>query len=89
MNVAFSIPDDAGQRLQERWGDLSRHALQAVVAQAYRDGAFTLGEVRRLLGHATRLETEAFLKEQGVLFDYTEEELERDLQAAQRAAQDR
>ena len=86
MNVAFSMPDDSARRLQERWGDLPRRALEAVVAQGYRDQAFTLGEVRRLLGHASRLETEAFLKEQGAFLDYTEEELEQDLEAARQAA---
>lgn len=82
MDIAFSMPDGPARRLRERWGDLSRRALEAVVAQAYREGTFTLGEVRRLLGHATRLETEAFLKKQGALLDYTEEELDRGLTAA-------
>ena len=88
MDVAFSIPEDLAQRLQERWGNLSRCALEAVVAQAYRDGTFTLGQVRRLLGHGSRLETEAFLKDQGAYLSYTEEELEEDLQAAHRAARE-
>ncbi len=85
MNVAFSVPEDLAQRLQERWGDLSRRALEAVAADAYREETLTLGEVRRLLGHSTRLETEAFLKDRGALLDYNEDELEADVQAAKKA----
>jgi predicted HTH domain antitoxin len=76
MDVAFSLPEDLARKLQERWGDLSRRALESLVAQAYREESLTLGEVRRILGHETRMETEAFLKEQGALLDYSEEELE-------------
>jgi predicted HTH domain antitoxin len=87
MDVAFSLPEDLARRLQEQWGDLSRGALESVAVQAYRDGSLTLGEVRALLGHETRMETEAFLKERGALLDYSEEELEHDLEVALRAAE--
>lgn len=86
MDVAFSLPEDLGGKLQERWGDLSRRALESLIAQAYREESLTLGEVRRLLGLVTRMETEAFLKEQGALLDYAEEELEQDLKAALEAS---
>lgn len=46
----------------------------------------TLGEVRRLLEFDTRHETEAFLKQKGALLDYSDAELDRDLQSAQTAA---
>lgn len=85
MDVAFSVPDGLAERLQERWGDLSQRALEAIVADAYRDEALTLGEVRNVLGHSTRLETEAFLKERGALLEYSEQELEADVEAAQTA----
>lgn len=87
MDVAFSLPEDLARRLQDQWGDLSRGALESVAAQAYRDESLTLGEVRALLGHETRMETEAFLKERGALLDYSEEELERDLEVALQAAE--
>ena len=87
MDVAFSLPEDLARRLKQQWGDLSRGALESVAAQGYRDGSLTLGEVRTLLGHQTRMETEAFLKERGALLDYSEEELEQDLEAALNAAE--
>ena len=86
MDVAFSLPEDLARKLRAQWGDLSRRALESLVAQAYREEALTLGEVRRLLGHETRMETEAFLNEHGAFLDYSEEELEQDLEAALEAS---
>lgn len=85
MDVAFSVPDGLAERLQERWGDLSQRALEAIVADAYREEALTLGEVRDVLGHSTRLETEEFLNERGALLEYSERELEADVEAARTA----
>jgi hypothetical protein len=85
MDVAFSMPDRLAERLHERWGDLSERALQAIVADAYRDEAITLGEVRTILGHSTRIETEQFLKDRGILLEMTEAELEEDARAAREA----
>lgn len=79
------MPEDLADRLAARWGDLSRRAMEAVVAEAYREEVLTLGEVRRILGHASRLDTEAFLKERGALLDYDEQALECDVQAARDA----
>jgi len=85
MDVAFSMPDRLAERLRNQWGDLSERALQAIVAEAYREEVLTLGEVREILGHSTRLETDRFLKERGILLEMTEEELEEDARVAQEA----
>jgi len=85
MDVAFSIPDRLADRLEDRWGDLSTQALESIVADAYREEVLTLGEVREALGHSTRLETEQFLKDRGILLEMTEEELEGDARAARDA----
>jgi len=85
MNIGFSMPDRLAERLEERWGNLSNRALQAVVADAYREEILTLGEVRQILGHPTRMETEEFLKERGALFEYSEEELQKDARRAREA----
>jgi predicted HTH domain antitoxin len=82
MDVAFSVPDEFAERLQKRWGDLSKRALEATVADAYREEELTLGEVREILGHSTRLETEQFLNDRGILLEMSEEELEDDAKAA-------
>lgn len=86
MDVAFSVPDRLAERLQKRFADLSERALQAIVADGYREESLTLGEVREVGGHSTRMETEQFLKDRGVLLDMTEEDLEEDARAAREGA---
>jgi predicted HTH domain antitoxin len=78
MDIVFSVPDRLAERLQKQWGDLSERALQAIVANGYREEVLTLGEVREILGHSTRLETEQFLKDRGILLEMSKEELEED-----------
>ena len=88
MNVAIEIPEDVSQRLAQRWGDLSRHSLEAVAVDAYREGVLTAFEVQRMLNFSSRWEVEAFLKRSGAYLDYTEADLDNDI-AAIRAARGR
>lgn len=81
MTVAVDIPDDLERRLKERWQDVPRKVLEAVAVEAYRSGALTAAEVQRLLGIQTRWDLDAFLKQSGVLLDYDEGDLARDLEA--------
>lgn len=86
VTLPVSISEDAARRLKEGWGDerLDRHALEGIVAQAYREGKLTIGEVRRELGHDSRQETEGFLKERGAYLDYTKEDLRNDSESIRR-----
>jgi hypothetical protein len=72
------------RRLQTAWlgpdEDLSRIALEALAAQGYRNGRLSHSEVGRLLGFGSRWETDAFLKQAGAHLDYTEADLERDIE---------
>ncbi len=79
MNIAIELPESVAQYLDTRGGDLSRRALEALAVDAYRAGEITTAEVRRMLGHASRWETEAFLKERQAYLDYTEADLEQDI----------
>jgi hypothetical protein len=81
MQVKIELPEDVSQALQERWGNVSRHALQAIVLEGYRSGALTESQVRRLLGFETRMEVHAFLKQAGVPLHYTRADFEEDLEA--------
>ena len=80
MDVHFSLPDELARRLQRQWPDLTRHALEALAISAYREGALTEAEVQEVLGLSSRWEVEALLKANRAWMDYTEEDLERDLQ---------
>lgn len=81
MTVTIQIPDGVSESLRERWGDVARHALEAVAVEAYRSGALTASQVGRLLGHASRWDTEAFLKRMGAWLHYTDADIEKDLAA--------
>jgi hypothetical protein len=79
MNVAIDIPDDIGHLLAAQAGDVSRAVLEAVAAEAYRSGAITPLLVQRLLGFHSRWEVESFLHRARAYYDYTVDDLERDI----------
>src|SRR5437870_4708436 len=60
-HVAIELPEDIASRLG-RQEELSRVALDSLAAQGYRSGKLTHAEVQRMLGFASRSETDAFLK---------------------------
>jgi predicted HTH domain antitoxin len=75
MQVAIALPDDIAQSLNDKWGNLERQVLEMVLIQAYRDGLLSAGKIRELLGFATRLEVDAFLKARQVELHYDETDL--------------
>jgi hypothetical protein len=50
MEVPLHIPDDIAKRLSAAGGDVSRHALEAVALEGYRDQTLTLYQVRKCSG---------------------------------------
>ena len=78
MRIALNLPSELLRRLEVRRGDPARWALEAVVAEAYREGVLTSAEVGRALGHTSWTQTEAFLKRACAHLDYTTEDLRRD-----------
>ena len=85
MDFSFSLPDDLARRLEQRWGNLSERAREALVAEAYREDELTLGEVGGILGHQTRMETERVLQAHDIYLDYDEQDLAEDVRAARAA----
>lgn len=83
MQITIEIPDEVAQRLDGEWGSLSGRLLEVFVVEAYRSGALSTSEVRRILQLPSRLETHAFLKRMGIYLNYDEAELERDIQTIQ------
>lgn len=78
MEIAITLPDDLGAQLAEHWADLPRHALEALAAEAYRQGLFSSAEVQRILRLSSRFEVARFLKRAGVSLAYGEADLEAD-----------
>jgi hypothetical protein len=81
-HIAIELPEDIADRLASQRDDLSRLALEAIAAQGYRNGKLTHAEVQRMLGLASRWETDAFLKQAGAYLDYSEADLEHDLEVS-------
>jgi len=84
MNVIVEIPDDVATRLCAAGGDLSAPALEALVAEEYRQGNLDKPDLRRLLGFTTSDQIDTFLKAHEIWLDYTREDLERDRASLQR-----
>ena len=79
MQVTLDLPDDISAALADRWPDLPRQALEALAVEAYRTGALTESQVRRLLRLETRFEVHSLLKDHGVPLRYSEADFEDDL----------
>ncbi len=79
MDVRLQIPDDVASVLQTDQPDLSRAALEALALEGYRSQRLSEGQVRRMLGFATRMQVHAFLKARNVHLNYSLQELEHDL----------
>jgi hypothetical protein len=78
MQVIVNIPDEFASDLIQPGSDAGRAALEAWVANEYRERRLTTEQVRRLLGMEYWLDVEAFLLERQI-FDYTIEDLDADL----------
>jgi len=78
MELTVQIPDDIAERLRDAVNDdLSRRALEALVAEEYRLGHLNKPDLRRLLGFETGYEIDGFLKAHNVYEDYSMEDFER------------
>lgn len=78
MNLTLEIPDDVAARLNAGGGDLSRRALEALIAEEYRQGRLTKPDLRHTLGFTTSDQIDTFLKAHEVWIDYTLDDLERE-----------
>ena len=78
MEITLNLPEDIAHGLEAKWKDLPRAALESLALEAYRSGALSTAQVRRLLGFETRYELDGFLKEHKVYLNYSVEDLERE-----------
>jgi hypothetical protein len=75
--IRLELPEEIARQLESKWKDLPRAALESLVVEAYRFELVSAEQVRCMLGLATRLQVEEFLKQHGV-YDYTLQDLEHD-----------
>jgi len=81
MSVTIELPEDISVALEGQWDNVPRRSLEAIAVEAYRTGALTESQIRRLLGFETRFQVHALLKEHQVPLRYTAADLEADLSA--------
>jgi len=79
-NIAIELPEDVARVLREKWGDLTQHTIETLALEGYRTRTLSAAQVRRMLGFQTRMEVDAFLKQHVIYRDYTETDLDRDIQ---------
>jgi len=78
MAVRIELPEDIEHHLETKWGNLPRHALEALAMEGYRARVLSRSQVRRMLGFETGAEVDEFMKRAGVPFDYTLDDFEHD-----------
>jgi len=84
VSLTIELPEDIETCLQNRWGDLPRHALEALAIEGYRTRVLSRSQVRRMLGFETRTEVDQFMTRAGIPFDYTIDDFEHDAETTQR-----
>jgi len=85
--VTVDLPEDVVARLRAKWEDLPRSALEAILAEAYRDEVLTAEQLRHLLGYGTRMQVDEFLKRHGIC-TYTLEDFEQDRETLRQLRQE-
>ena len=83
MQVTIEIPEKLAERIQAQWRDISRHLLERIVLEAYRDDVLTTREVQEALGLEDRLAVYD-LCDKHKIATYTLDDVQRDRETTQR-----
>lgn len=79
MQITVEIPDDIGRAISAASGPLNRAALEALAAEAYRSGAISEQQLRRLLDLPSRFAVHEWLAGRQIPLHYSQADLELDL----------
>jgi len=66
MQIALTVSDELAASLGGDADAVARIALEALAVEGYRSGRLSAFQVRQMLGHESRWETEDFLSAHGV-----------------------
>jgi hypothetical protein len=78
MTLTLEIPDSIAPAWKSEGEDVARAILEDSAVEAYRQGRLSAFQIRQLLGHASRWETEDFLSAHGAWPGLTEDEARED-----------
>ena len=82
MELVLTIADEIEPDLRNsEKKSLERRALELLAVDGYKKGEITAYQVQKMLGFDDRFEVNVLLKEHGVYYDYTTEELLGDVAA--------
>jgi Uncharacterised protein family (UPF0175) len=84
MVLTVEIPDEIANRLIAEGRDLSRDALEALLADEYRNDRISKSELMQLLNIPTSYELDGFLKAHDVWIECTLEELNEEVKGLER-----
>jgi predicted HTH domain antitoxin len=87
MQITLELPDEIAQQLAQGQ-DLSRAALEALVAESCRTHRLSDHQAATLLG-LSRYEMDGFLKEHGVFLDYSINDYKQECEEGERLWQKR
>jgi len=76
MQITLELPDDIARQIGEGQ-DLSRAALEALVAESCREHRLSDHQAAQILG-LSRYELDGFLKARGVFLDYSIDDFKRE-----------
>lgn len=66
MQIILEIPDEMADGMGCDSGEVTRLAMELLAVGGYRSGHLSAFQVRQMLGHESRWETEDFLSAHGV-----------------------
>jgi hypothetical protein len=61
MQLTIDLPEDIAALLKGEWKDVPQRSLEAIAVEAYRTGALSENQVRRLLNFESRFQVHALL----------------------------
>lgn len=82
MEIILTVPDSVAEQLGNN-GIAARRILEFAAVEAYRSGELTSPQIQEMLG-IDRFELDGLLKAHGILFDYSPDQLEREMKTIER-----
>ncbi len=78
FTISHEFPDNIADALRQHWPTIARAHLESLAVISYRAGILTSYQVRLILDHDSRWETEEFLHKHQCYLHYDEEDFRRD-----------
>lgn len=75
MEVTINLPEDVARVFLANGENIEREVLEATAIEGYREGKLSQAQVRRMLGFATDMQVDAFLKKHKIFLEYDLEDV--------------